>query len=45
MFACETELVDRLLRDEEWVRYFEFRGVDTDDGMGDGVGSGVKAKL
>jgi hypothetical protein len=42
-FAFETELVEALLRDEEWGRYFEFRGVDADDGMSGG--SGVKAKL
>ncbi|KAM7204513.1 Transferase [Rhypophila sp. PSN 637] len=29
-FAFEKELVDQLLCEEEWARYFEFRGVDVD---------------
>jgi hypothetical protein len=38
-FTFETELVPALLRDEEWGRYFEFRGVD---GWEEG---GLRAKL
>ncbi|KAF1919406.1 transferase [Ampelomyces quisqualis] len=46
--SVETELVETLLEDEEWVRYFEFRGVDAWDEESEKLmkgKKGYKAKL
>ena len=32
--AFEKELVEKLIGDEEWKRYFEFRGVDAEEKSG-----------
>lgn len=31
LLGIETELVQKLVEDEEWNKYFEFRGVDSED--------------